>query len=599
VRDGSSRRPRRIGALVATTAAIIVAAVATTPATAATVTTRNACQYNFDDYWRDVDITLQGTASPTAAQPGASLTLSGQSVSAALPTWMAEFGYRFGLLHEGVNEIPATIWVALRGTNTTQGVVVHEVQTVASTTITRNEAGQPIATPIVYDIPALPDSAWTSRRGAVEFSQAPPGTLPPLPIGPGGASAVPLGSIYIQAQVGSLMLGLDCLPGQYTADGSSHTTTNAAPFASVDVPAFSCIGRLPASGNVTPVDVRLLPDASPAGGTQAARTLSPSVRFTIPNAYLEDLYPTVLKDGANQVSGAFLVALDGRNTDPARQTAVASFSSSVQVSGGGTTITTPGGADLTGTAQLSPTTWTSTGGGALEIAAGPAGSLGLQPVGGLGTPVVPYGSVYARLAVTSGGDPTRYLSLDCASAAVSIANAGIAYSELGDQAGGDRGRFSLAPVQLDPFNTLWVDPVPRAVVPPPPAPAPVAPAPPAVPKARPATTPAPVAPKLALIARGAKRYLRVTATVPRARAGRTVVVERRVGRRVLRLAAFTVPKTGKISRQIALKPGAKAGATGIKGARSIQVRLRYTATATWAAASGRYRTLKIPVARSR
>jgi hypothetical protein len=91
----------------------------------------------------------------------------------------------------------------------------------------------------------------------------------------------------------------------------------------------------------------------------------------------------------------------------------------------------------------------------------------------------------------------------------------------------------------------------------------------------------------------------VSATLPKALAGRRVAIERRIGRSVYTLATLSLPRNGRLSRAIVLKRGAAPGrraTTGIKGARSIQMRLRVLPTARAGAGIGRYRSARIGAA---
>jgi len=593
-----SRRLRRMSSGVIAVAAIVVGGALAGPAAAAPVTTRNACQFSYDTYWRDIDVTLDGTASTAAARRGDAVGLGGLTVSAALPTWMAEYGFRFGLLREGYNEIPATVWVAVQGTNTEEGVRVFSVDAVAHTTIAVNTAGQPQPAPIVYDIPDLPDSAWTARGGEIAFRQAPAGSLPMIPAGPGGGLVAPVGSVYIQARLGAAVLGLDCLPGGYIADGASHSNAVPAPVDTVDVPAFTCIARRPAGTNASPVDVRVERVDVP-GGASGPRTVAPSVTYRIPNAYLADLRDAgLLPTGTGTFRAVVNVAIDGRGSIETRQIATAATPSSVplQVTAGGVAVAGQAGADLTGSLPLSPTTWTPAGAAPLQLAVAPPGSLGAVAVDGPPASVVPYGAAHVWAVVTPASGPAVRLAFDCVSGDVTVANPGIAYSELGDQPGGDRGRFAISAYPLDPFAIAALDsPLPPATPAPAPA-APAAPAPPAPAAQAPVRTrtAAPPRPTLRLLRSRGKVVLRVRASFPRARAGRALVIERRVGRRTLVLARVVVPRSGRIDRRIAMKPAARAGATGLRGAARLQVRLRLPVTARATAAAGRYRVLVVP-----
>ncbi len=587
---------RRTWAGAAAVAAVVAGGALAGPASAATVVTPNACQYSYDTYWRDIPISLTGSVAAGSAERGDTVELEGLGVGATLPTWMAEYGYRFGLLREGYNEIPATVWIAVEGANTVEGVRVFEVDAIAHTTVTVDGQGRPQPAPMVYDIPDLPDSAWTARGGEVTFRQALPGSLPPLPAGPGGSTVVPVGSVYIQARLGAAILGLDCLPGGFIADGASHSNLVPDPIDTVDVPAFTCIARRPGSTNASPVDVRITRFPVP-GGASGARTLNPVLSYAIPNDWLESLRDAGdLPTGASTARIAATAAIDGTGTVEPRQVATGETPVSValQVSGGSISVGGVNGADLAGQIPLSATTWTPSGSAPMRMGVAPPGALGTISVEGTGN-VTPYGAVHLWTTVTpSAGAPVR-IALDCVSGDVTVQNAGVAYSPLGNQAGGDGGRFGIAAYPLAPFAIAALDSplppaTPRPVTPAPAAPAPVVQAPPPA-KARTAAPPRPTATVLRV---KGKAVLRVRATLPRTAAGRVVVIERQVGRRVLPLAKVTVPRTGRIDRRIILKRTTKTGATGIKGTARFQVRLRIVGTSRATAASGRFRVVAVP-----
>ncbi len=482
-------------ALVSAVVALATAAGAAQPASAATQTTGNACQYGYDGYWRDMDVTLGGSASVPAAQPGQQVALTGQSVAAALPDWLAQYGYSFGLLEAGYNEIPVTVWVAVRGVNTAERVQVQQVDTVATTTITTGPGGLfASATPIAYSVPSLADTDWTATGGDVSFHQAASGSMPPLPVGTGGAPRTPRGSVYILARLGDAQLGLDCLPGGFVGGGGNFSELAAASFASVDVQAFQCVNAAapPAGRASDPIDVELVRDpATPvnvvAGGSFAS---APRVRYRIPNGYLQRLYDDgVLADGTNAFSAELVVALAGSGTTLAGQLATASApAATISVGAGGSSISVDGGPDLFGEVVLSPTTWTAAGGAPVGIAAGAPGALGPLSLDGGALQAVPYGSAYLRLTLAPASGPAVRRSLDCVSATVALANGAIAYAERGDAAPpqGDRGRWAFAAWTLDPFAVVPVDPAPTPRPPPPGPPAPPGPlAPPGPPRVDP------------------------------------------------------------------------------------------------------------------
>ena len=138
---------------------------------------------------------------PTAA--GRGVVCSRLRSAPRCPAWLAQYGYNFGLLKAGYNEIPVQVWFAMRATNTVEGTQVYAFETMAGTDdhdVRRSTFVS--ATPIEYEIPSLAAQAWTRRGGPVQFRQAGSGSLPPLPIGPGGRLQQPKGSLFISASLG-------------------------------------------------------------------------------------------------------------------------------------------------------------------------------------------------------------------------------------------------------------------------------------------------------------------------------------------------------------------------------------------------------------
>lgn len=92
-------------------------------------------------------------------------------------------------------------------------------------------------------------------------------------------------------------------------------------------------------------------------------------------------------------------------------------------------------------------------------------------------------------------------------------------------------------------------------------------------------------PRLATVLRRGTLYLKVTATLSRAFSGRTLVIQRRAGTRVLRMGSLAVPRSGRISRLIALDTNSSVGGTGVRHLARIQVRMTLTKTRRAAAIS--------------
>ena len=498
--------PRNLfrAAALAVTTGLLLASPGAGTAVAGSQTVNNACQYSYDSYWRDMPVTMTGTPSAATAQPGDTIRLSGQVFDVTLPDWLAEYGYNFGLLQAGENQLPTDVWVAVRGTNTVEGVQWQKVETVATTTITVTSTGSfDDATEFTYDAPQISDTDWTAKGGPIAFSQARVDSLPPLPVGSGGANRAVRGSVFLHVDLGGIFLGLDCSAGGFIADGSNFTERVAAPFATVDVPAFSCINPLTPQGTSSvPVRLELLRDSADPPTVQPGGSLTtrPRVRYRIPTGYLQALATAGrLQPGETTLTGTLRVGLRGLGATPTGQVATAPLEGDVRIvvdSGGQVTVfkTTDAGTvesgDVSGMAVLSPTTWTASGTSGLRLAAGAVGALGAVPLGG-GTDATAYGSAYVRLELTPETGPATRLSLDCASGEVDVAQPGIAYGERGNvapAAGGDQGRYTIAANELDPFTTI---PVEGVVITPPPPP-PVDPVP--TPDAAPAPGPAPVPP---------------------------------------------------------------------------------------------------------
>ena len=310
-----------LAALVALAVVLVGGAVAAAPASAAEL---NSCQYNYDSYYRNMDITVDGTPSitpspprypaPTGTQvdPGQTIHLDGAPIRVSLPSNLPRFGLSAGLLDPGHNTIQAKVWVAVAATNTSQKVQVQGPFIVTATTFIETDPTTEAYvsdTGFTYANPTLADSNWTAVGGDVAFSQAGPGTLPPLPIGPGGALRTPDGSVVIQTTLtGNVSFYMDCQPG-VTQDvnpnddaGPSFLPHTATPFDTTitgprNVTCISAQGRLvsgpdaylpdnpsaPLTREIDPIGAKLTAPASPALAGGGAHTLDGAqVRITIP-----------------------------------------------------------------------------------------------------------------------------------------------------------------------------------------------------------------------------------------------------------------------------------------------------------------------------
>lgn len=197
----------------------VLSLVAAAPASAGTLTTQNSCQWSYDRQWRHLNVDLSGVAGPNPAAPGSGVNLTQASVHVRIPEYLIEYGHGFQILKAGENEIRAKAWVAIEGPGTPQGVVVHQLETVARFTITEDAEGRYLSsTPVDATIP-IRDTAWTMGSAALGFRQAAAGTLLAIPAGTAGATLNARGSAFIRMELGALAMTADCQPA--TGEGAA------------------------------------------------------------------------------------------------------------------------------------------------------------------------------------------------------------------------------------------------------------------------------------------------------------------------------------------------------------------------------------------
>ncbi|MGE4030810.1 MAG: hypothetical protein AB7I08_11330 [Thermoleophilia bacterium] len=419
------------------------------------------------------------------------------------------------------------------------------------------------------------------------------------------------GTPILYSEAGNVVPGLVDPPagdrGRYTVNASTppaiaSVTPDAAvkPFVCVDG-----LGRFGLGREINGYDIKVTtPDPGKYTTGQPYTLKGVGVEATISSVMIKALYSNLLSyeslpsgghldqpltmwlaiTGANTVQGTQVVKIEGRWQ--------ASFTDPDGVSGSG---------DETFPASIMrvtapDTTWTPTGAGDVSFSVAAPGQIPTLTLTGRGHsgdagaifPMNPYGSLFVR------AETGRYgASIDCLQGTIRIANAAIAFSNLGRgnpdvriptpvAAGappsantvpsGSAGRYAIAHTPSAPF----------AVVP---ANAPAA----AVTKAKTGAA----KPKFTTLVRRGKVYLRVTATLPRTQAGRTLVIQRKVGKRTLTVGTVRVPRTGKVSKQILLKSGTKAGSRGVKGAKSIRLRVRTLPTATALGANSAFKAVAV------
>jgi len=520
-------RPRVITLLLAAAMAGVLALAAPAPASAATAVVPNACRYSIDNLYRDMPLEITTTAAvlPDARYPTPGDVVAGQTVRSSagtfdveLPQYLAPFGYALGLLRPGANTVQAKVWVAVRGTNTRERVrVVGPVDISATTTISVDPADDnrfSSATPWSYAAPTLPSFDWLAVGGDVNIGQAGPGTLPALPVGPGGTSRPIAGSAVIQLLFSTgASLYLDCQPGvttglQYDFAGTGFAAAAAAPAAAIAGPQnLMCLndaGRQAAGAQVnlpSGITRELDPLRAALSAPGAAPTFTPGVPWTLPAGRLTavvsaDSVATLgrMPDGGGAiVTPGAAYPVSGWVTLTATNTAEGSRTVPVTSTWSPAPAVTP----VTGSSpwlasevafDVPATTWTPTGAGPVVVTLGGPGTMTPIQVtgpatGGPGGPVVgstftaaPYGALVLRL-----GTEANPAALDCVTGAVAIADDGVAWSNAGRGAppAGSAGRYAIDANLDTPAVAVATAPV---------APAPAQPAP-VAPVARPVASP--------------------------------------------------------------------------------------------------------------
>lgn len=264
-------------------ALLTVSTTGTTAASAASVVTPNACLYSWDNYYRDLDITLTGSSTPNPVPAGEVVTLTA-SLSGQMPVWLPTYGYNLDLLTVGENHIPTTIAVAIEGIGSVEQVQVVQVRFDAVTTVsdpdgtprTNDEGG----TPPIVDV-QLDPTTWTSTGGPIELRQASGGTLISFPdLGPDGGPVTPQGSVYISSTLSpELRFNLDCQPGEQVAEDRGET------FAAAQAQPFDTVAHGQPATTVAPTTTTTAP-ASPT--TTAAADTAPVLDLTAVDAEAED-----------------------------------------------------------------------------------------------------------------------------------------------------------------------------------------------------------------------------------------------------------------------------------------------------------------------
>ena len=232
------------------------------------------------------------------------------SISAALPAWLAQYGYNFQLLKAGHNEIPVQVWCARAPPTPSRG--------------RRSSRSRPWPAPTSRRPGPLRDARrrsstrsrrWPRRRGRAGAGRCSSGR-------PGRGrsrrcrSAPAAGCSRPRAAWSSpprweraSRSRSTASPGSFIADGSERVETAAAPFAAVDAPALSCLSALPTSG----VRLEMADELTLARAyTGQPYAYAPAVSYRLTNAYLRSLFDAGrLAVGDNALSLTFTSAVDG------------------------------------------------------------------------------------------------------------------------------------------------------------------------------------------------------------------------------------------------------------------------------------------------
>lgn len=267
-----------------TGAAVLAVGAAAAPATSIAAST-NACLYSYDQEWRELDFSVTGSttaataggtpiADPTTRlTPGDKVTLTGGTLNATLPKWVAKFGADNGWLTDG-DSFPVSGWITLDATNTAERAA--NTTAIPFTTTARvdlaYEGGDVSeeASVITTDPVVLNPITWTATGGTVRIGQAYGDTLGPLPVGRNGTLTTPEGSLAVSATIGDFTLTLECLPGITNGQGAAGLVEYVPPVVGQtwNAPAYTGV---PASGPfIAPASDRIDAEFVPVDGPRRA-----------------------------------------------------------------------------------------------------------------------------------------------------------------------------------------------------------------------------------------------------------------------------------------------------------------------------------------
>lgn len=356
----------RLVSALAPIAAVAAFALPTTVAGAAPLTASEpqVCQYSYDQAWRVVPVTLEGTLTDGAGvelapgaslAPGAQVKLTGATVSADLPDWIGPFAFDGGILGNGTTQLPVHGWISLEATNTLEGATAPiriDTNAIAHADVQPGEA--PSEESVVFEPvrASIPDQAWTAAGGDVLIRQAVGTKMAPIPAGRDGSLVQVNGSLFVAAELdANTRLFLDCLAGSQQDEGANHTDKLPEPLTGLGfrVPGFT--GAVDGTPLVDPVDAQLEnPGLFRGAAGQPVTVTGSKLLLRLTEQQREDWLGA---SGSASVAGDVTIVGD-RST--AGQQTVTVPATSVSPTGSGDVVL-----------DLPATTWTSTGGNGVDL----------------------------------------------------------------------------------------------------------------------------------------------------------------------------------------------------------------------------------------
>jgi hypothetical protein len=251
--------------------------------------------------------------------------------------------------------LPVRAWLALEATNTAEGVTAPiALSTVARThvEVTASNQVDEERSSIVVVQAAVPTLTWTATGGEVQVRQAVGDSLPPIPVGRGGANVPVHGSLYVEATLGGdLKLFLDCLQADQVGQGSSFADLLPGTLGVFGVPGWTgAVDGSPVPGAVD-ADVLLSQPPPRAQVGSPASLAGVSLRLRLTSAQR-----TAWLGSATSVPVSGAVVVHGAGS--AEETQTVPFSR---------TVTVPSGGPVSLSLPLDPSTWTSLSDGGVSL----------------------------------------------------------------------------------------------------------------------------------------------------------------------------------------------------------------------------------------